>query len=361
MSSHPSLSSAVPSRGVGLHGVDQVRARLRAHGSQLSGKQKSGGVPQKTEKQELAESPLGTYLVEQVAWRYLSAATMAKICSVALDEVVRVVRVLAKDEPNPDDLARKLSPALCTLSKLGQGGQRANNAARSLEAHLDVPTLPLSSFSLPVIYPGKTTFQMEPQKAIWPHRMVHKLWDGADTNGFKTRICSGPERLQQFWAAQKDHPNLPLMRHYCKDIPDWESKAIPIKLYGDGTPITGVGKSWAKSADSYTWSSQVGLGRSSQAVFLIWGIVTKLVHKSRIGKHDTKKCFWKKLSHALKTMWFGEFLDHDENGKKYDPESFLGKLAGTKLCGDSGFFFVIWLLAGDLEWFYKDLVHLMEA
>jgi hypothetical protein len=61
------------------------------------------------------------------------------------------------------------------------------------------------------------------------------------------------------------------MRHYCQDIPDWESKAIPMKLYGDGTPIVGVGKSWSKSADSYTWSSQVGLGRSSQAVFLIWG------------------------------------------------------------------------------------------
>jgi len=335
-------------------GLRNVQARLMASGHVAHATARAS--QKKTLRQDLAESPLGSYLVEQVAWRHMSAATMAKICSLALDELVKVVSVVAKDEPNPADLAHSLAPALAALGKLGQQGDRADNANAYLEARLDIPTLPLSSFSLPVILPGKKVFQHETQKAIWPHKMVHSLWNAADNCGFTKRICSGPERLRTFWAAQKDHPNLPTMRYHCRDILDWESKAIPIKVYGDGTPITGVGKAWSKSADSYTWSSQVGTGRSAQSVFLIWGIVNKLVHSSKIGTADTKKCFWKRLAHALKSMWCGEFLDHDENGKQYDPLTPLGKLAGTKLCGDSGYFFVIWLLAGDLEWFYKDLV-----
>lgn len=139
------------------------------------------------------------------------------------------------------------------------------------------------------------------------------------------------------------------------DRPDWRRRAVPIKLYGDGVPVTGVGKSWSKTMATYTFSSLVATGKTHEIVFLVWACMTLLANDSVTPAFDTKSRFWKKIIWSLRACYNGCFPHSDSDGRVYDPTSPAGRRAGDPLCG--GFFFIVFALTGDLEWFYKDRAH----
>ena len=259
-------------------------------------------------------SPLGSYLLELVAWRYISPTTLQKICFHAFKEVRLVVAALAEEGEDIDDLASSLSPTLSQFSKLGTSGSYCSNVHRELKEKMGPPKIPLASWSVPLKLPNESIPQMVDQRAIWPHRLMNALYNHPGT-AFSKRVCPGEERLRTFWQSQEQHPNLPGLVRHVQDRGDWMAKAIPIKVYGDGLPITGVGKSWAKSANTYTVSSMVGFGKTPEIVFMIWSVVEKLVNKSMLSAMDTKRVFWKKLMHSLRALFEGEYLDFDENEK----------------------------------------------
>ena len=47
---------------------------------------------------------------------------------------------------------------------------------------------------------------------------------------------------------------------------------MPISLHGDGVPVTGVGRSWAKSYEALTWTSCVASGSTSSIFNFIVGM-----------------------------------------------------------------------------------------
>ena len=54
-------------------------------------------------------------------------------------------------------------------------------------------------------------------------------------------------------------------------------KMVPLTLHGDGTPCAGVGKSWGKMADFFSWASiLVTCGHSELVRFLIFVVHSHL-------------------------------------------------------------------------------------
>jgi len=48
---------------------------------------------------------------------------------------------------------------------------------------------------------------------------------------------------------------------------------VPLSLHGDGTPSSGIGKSWSKMSDFFSWASLlVSCGHSEMVRFLIFAI-----------------------------------------------------------------------------------------
>ena len=80
-------------------------------------------------------------------------------------------------------------------------------------------------------------------------------------------------------------------------------KMVPLTLHGDGTPVTGVGKSWGKSGDFWSWASV--LGYSSYAALVRYLIVMLHSH-SRTRK--TLDCFFTKLKWSFKWLRLGRRL-----------------------------------------------------
>jgi hypothetical protein len=92
------------------------------------------------------------------------------------------------------------------------------------------------------------------------------------------------------------------------DRPDWRRRAVPIKLYGDGVPVTGVGKSWSKTMATYTFSSLVATGKTHEIVFLVWACMTLLANDSVTPAFDTKSRFCKKLAGLSEHVTMDVFL-----------------------------------------------------
>ena len=57
----------------------------------------------------------------------------------------------------------------------------------------------------------------------------------------------GKEYIKRFWRSVSSGAQY--MTHPIRLIDGHEEWAIPIKLHGDGTPVTGLGKSWGKIMD----------------------------------------------------------------------------------------------------------------
>ena len=144
------------------------------------------------------------------------------------------------------------------MSSIGGRGQHKGNMHRDLLVLVDCKVPTPMKVTMPFV--GKTpgSWIDLPQEVFLPHELFAHLWD-TNKQAFQ-ELLSGPAgQVQQFWKAMTHNPQLqghPLLheQHY-------QDNFIPIALHGDGVPITGVGKSWSKSCDIFSWTSLLGGGR----------------------------------------------------------------------------------------------------
>lgn len=199
-------------------------------------------------------------------------------------------------------------------------------------------------FDLPVWVakrPGgmiKTVHQL-----LLPHQLFHVMFT-YHGDVFVDRLLGGNEKtITDFWTAMANHPGYgphPLRRR-----PDHKTRCIPIALHGDGVPVAGVGKSWSKSMDAYSWASLLCTGSVSKYLFLIYALFPKLV--LCLPNQNSVDEFFRVLSWSLYWMFLGVWPKRDHKGAEYPRESVLGKRAGQPLAG--GYYCVLWCLRGDLE------------
>ena len=179
--------------------------------------------------------------------------------------------------------------------------------------------------------------------------MYHSYYDK-----FEEYILDGSrDNIPKFWDEMKDHPAYALHPMHSHKLSDFRTHAIPMRLYGDGTPSTGVGKSWARSVDSIILSScLVTSGCTWLTNYIIAFIYELLMYVDADGNHLTEDVVWRHIVWSLYWAYQGVHPDRSPHNVLYiDPARMA--LAGSPLMG--GLFLVIWVLSGDLDYMLKRL------
>ena len=275
-------------------------------------------------------SRLGQLLVEMYCWSELSLPKMQAIAAAAVHD--------SQPTPHPD---------LVRLAKLGGSGDHPQNMGRDFKRLVCEPSLAdaISEISLPIrkLPLNIFRFRVVRQLIILPHMLFATIF-AKHRNDFDMAMCGGSEdRLAEFWQAMEDHP---AMAAHLRDRPNWQRRAIPLGLHGDGLPVTGVGKTWAQSAEAFSWGSLVAPGSTIRSLYLMFMCYKSLVVAS--GGLSTMDAIWRKVCWSFYWLWMGVWPEEDEFGRPWVSGTLDHARAGTSLAG--GFFATIWTIKGDLEW-----------
>ena len=177
---------------------------------------------------------------------------------------------------------------------------------------------------------------------LLPHQLFGALWRYYPQS-FDDLILGSREHCKKFWAAVKDSPQF--KAHKLGTVPGYEERCIPLKIHGDGTPVTGLGKGWGKLVDIFSVSSMlVNPGPSLLRNMMLFMLLQHLI--CRAAEHNTMDVVFTMFIWSFKACWEGTHpsVDWNDNPLHYEE-------AGTELCG--GYFFCVWSLICDLEHAWK--------
>ncbi len=98
------------------------------------------------------------------------------------------------------------------------------------------------------------------------------------------------------------------------------NRIVPLALHGDGTPCSGVGKSWGRMMDFWTFSSLVAWSGFSEFVrFLVYCIQAPLRRK------ETLPPVFRKMAWSFDALQKGEWPAVDENLVPIDYSGRMGQ------------------------------------
>ena len=300
-----------------------------------------GGVRQRREalSQGLQSSSLVEHLLSQWSWGHMSPQQVQCFA----DKFETDLKLALEGKLDTSEIK--------ILAGLGSRGEHPNNCNRDLMQHINPPALEkaIGRFDVPMktrAHSLGTT--MRSQAIVLPHAAFATLYHDHRL-AFNARVLGGSGQLQAFWRAMEGSPNI--TGHPIQQRAGHMDVAIPLALHGDGVPVTGEGKAWSKSVDSFAWSSLVGSGATLDTHMLIYAVFTGLMSK-RPGSVTMDKA-WRIIWWSLYWLWVGKWPDRDHDDKPYPAGSEDARRALTDLAG--GFYGVVWTLRGDLDYYAKSL------
>jgi hypothetical protein len=186
--------------------------------------------------------------------------------------------------------------ALEKLARLGSDGRQKCHCHRDLMSLLALPKFVLSYFRMKLnCGPRNSRSDWFTQAFLLPHLMLASLYEDFH-DSWEKLICPSADALQAFWDTQRGHPGLPgnpLTRRR-----DWQRRAVPISIHGDGVPVTGVGRSWSKSMVIISFCSLLGAGTTLQSMFVIFCIYGHLLNPS------ARKIMWHHLTWQFDGIYY---------------------------------------------------------
>jgi len=224
------------------------------------------------------------------------------------------------------------------LASIGSKGAHPNTCWRDLKRLLPEPKLPkVFRLKLPLVHTTMGRF-FHDVPLMLPHLLFGGLWRYYPER-FDELILGSRGHCKKFWAAVKGSPQF--LAHKVGKVPGYEENCIPLKIHGDGAPVTGLGKGWGKLVDIFSVSSMlVKPGPSLLRNMMLFMLFQHLI--CRADDHHTMDIVFSMFIWSFKACWEGRYPVVDWNGKKMDYED-----AGKELCG--GYFFCVWSLICDLE------------
>ena len=227
------------------------------------------------------------------------------------------------------------------LAKLGSSGAYPNNMWRDLKEIMPKPKLPgLHIFQFPMKHTtlGKIIRSVP---MLLPHTLFSAIYEHYPLMWEKI-IYGSRLTCMKFWDAVKGSPQFAAHKVRFRD--GFQEKCIPLKIHGDGTPVTGLGKGWGKLVDIFSVSPLLICGPTILRNLMMFLMFQHLICKDQ--DHNTLDTAYRKLIWSFKACWEGKKPKFDWNGKEMFYEG-----AGEDLCG--GFFFAVWALLCDLEHGYQ--------
>ena len=187
------------------------------------------------------------------------------------------------------------------LGDIGSKGAYPNHCWRDLQKLLPVPQppqlhrllFPMKHFSMgkfashvPMLLPHIVF------AAIYEHYPV--MWD---------RIIYGSRgTCINFWKSVSGSQHF--AAHPVRHRENFEERCIPLKIHGDGTPVTGLGKGWGKLVDIFSVSSLLICVPTVLRNLMMFLIFQHL--QCRDPDHCTLDVFYKQLIWSFKTCWLGK-------------------------------------------------------
>ena len=169
---------------------------------------------------------------------------------------------------------------------------------------------------------------------LWPHELWAGLWSFHPGAFVKFILGGQASNVEEFWRAMPAREGM--------DTPGWRQHAVPIALHGDGVAVANVRGVSSKTADTWSWTSLLAKGHTRLTHFFIWFAFGHLTKNNGFG--STWKSFWRKLSESLRCLRTGKWPERTMNGGHE-------ARAGQDLAG--GFWGVVYVVRGDLEWMSK--------
>ena len=235
--------------------------------------------------------------------------------------------------------------AIDKLGGIGSNGSHPNNCWRDLRKLLPVPKLPkLHRLLLPMVHNTLGKFRASVPMLL-PHALFAAIYEHYPLMWEKI-IYGSRATCNKFRHSVRDSPQF--LSHLVRHRAGFRDYCIPLKIHGDGTPVTGLGKGWAKMVDIFSVSSLLICVPTVLRNLMMFLIFSHLI--CRDPDHCTLDVFYRMLIWSFKACWDGTWPKWDWNGKEmFHPR------AGEALCG--GFFFCVWALICDLEhaWTAYDL------
>ena len=222
------------------------------------------------------------------------------------------------------------------LAGLGDSGAHPGNVWRDLKNKLPKCKLSLHTFQFPLRNSIVGLFS-KPLHMFLPHELISGIYHHYP-DMFRTLLYGSEAVCRKFWNSVRGGAHF--LSHPVRTRLNHATKCIPLRLHGDGTPVTGLGKAWGKMMDCYSISSLLVSGPTNIFYFLIWIVYQKVL--SKVDHHNTMATFFRRLKWSCDALWSGEHPERCPDGKPIRSAK-----AGTSLMGD--FFACIWVVASDCE------------
>lgn len=221
--------------------------------------QRAAAFEAQTFKADNVKSELATLLVTLFSWGSISAISVQAIAKAASNDLLSA----GKGKINEWEV----------LAQLGAHGTLKNNIHRDLMRKLPKATLPLTQTIVPVkCSPCKGSvvhcaFQRAP--LLLPCDLWKDIWD---TGNFKRFILEDASMLEGFWKEVGDHPAL--QHHPVKQVRNYQRRAIPLALHGDGAAVTQSIGSGSKSCLFLSFRSLMTRSNKHFLMAAIWSHIT---------------------------------------------------------------------------------------
>ena len=314
---------------------DRVQPTKRTRG-------RRGGKQQRNAEHEtvILQSVVCAYLIEQWAWGGYSPQEAQRVGKLVMQDIETIKRA------GPGARFRDLEG----LAHIGDDGKYPGNMHRDMLSIMPNINLPQpAKLDLPMQDSSTGQISRTEQAILYPHLMFASLYHHFRA-AFFDRLVPDVKGLESFWnnvsstEQYKDHP----LRHK----PNHKRRCIPLFLHGDAVPCTGVGKSWSKLLDIWSWGSLMTLdGKTMLTNFLIFSFYTML--QTHAADEKTYETFWIALCWSLECLYIGKHPYSHWDGVAYGKGTPEGKLAGTWLA--DGWFGALWCIIGDLDYFHAQL------
>ena len=304
-----------------------IMGKRAAPSSSASARPPQGGYKQKlawaeTQSEEPPKkSVIADFLICRWAWGDISTPMVQAIAECA-----------TKDGAAGDDLQM--------LARLGSSGKYKQNMHAELVRNLGESHVSgcLRSSFVPLKIPGSVTIRSVETLVLLPHEVFACLYEHHQ-EAFMERLLGGStENIARFWSEMKSHPGF--ARHPLKDRQDHATKCVPLSIHGDGVAVSGVGRSWGKSVDVYSWNSMLGRDSTLVTNFLSWMMFWKL--RAPVQGMDAFDKLSKLFCWSLYWLFIGVWPKRDVSGRPITNEK-----AGRPLAG--GFYAAVWSIRADLE------------
>ena len=177
------------------------------------------------------------------------------------------------------------------------------------------------------------------QSMLMPHILFADLYHKYP-KAWKASVLPDPEKITEFWKLQENHPAW--KKHPISKRATYSTHCIPALVHGDGTPVLGIGKIWAKQLTIFSWASMLGCGLTKDTLFHVWSIFDKVANGA------TWDGFFTELAWSFNTLWEGVWPKADAQGNLYPVGSPERLKAGKPLA--AGYFCCLWSLIGDLDY-----------